>query len=93
MDYFKHDNYIVLELPMQIYEKVMTVKREFKNSFQMVHPTDVTIAGFSGVGLLDSSQELHVAFSILDNIVLTIKTSFLEVARFPSKNIFFFLLL
>ena len=93
MENFKYDTYIVLELPMQISEQVMTIKRAFKDSFQMAIPADVTIAGSSEVGLLDSNQELNVAFSVLDNIALTIKPikiSFLEGVIFPSTNAFFF---
>ncbi|MDR7207071.1 hypothetical protein COJ92_30980 [Priestia megaterium] len=93
MEHFKHDTYIVLELPIKIYEQVMTIKMTFKDSIEMVTPADITVAGSSGVGLLDPSQEPHAVYSILDNIALKIKpikTSFLEVMRFPSTNIFFF---
>src|SRR6478735_2763752 len=93
MENFKYDTYIVLELPMQISEQVMTIKRAFKDSFQMALPADVTIAGSSGVGVLDPAQEPSVVYRTLDNIALKtkpIRTSFLEVTRFPSTNIFFF---
>ncbi|WP_461672498.1 2'-5' RNA ligase family protein [Priestia megaterium] len=93
MEHFKHDTYIVLELPIKIHEQVMTIKMKFNDEIEMVTPADITIAGSSGVGLLDPAQEPQAVYSILDNIALKIKpikTSFVEVTRFPSTNIFFF---
>ncbi|MGG4019560.1 2'-5' RNA ligase family protein [Priestia megaterium] len=93
MEHFKHDTYIVLELPMKIHEQVMSIKMTFNDPIEMVTPADITVAGSSGVGLLNPAQEPHAVYSILDNIALKIKpikTSFLEVTRFPSTNIFFF---
>jgi hypothetical protein len=41
MENFKYDTYIVLELPIQISEQVMTIKRAFKDSFHMALPPSI----------------------------------------------------
>ncbi|MGG4037270.1 2'-5' RNA ligase family protein [Bacillus ginsengihumi] len=93
MEHFTHDTYIVLDVPQEISDKVMSIRSRFKDQFYMALPAEVTVAGSSGVGVLKSSQNSSNVYSRLDEIAAktkAIKASFGEVQRFPYTNIFFF---
>ena len=71
----------------------MKFRRSQKDNFFTSLPVEVTIAGSTGVGILDSSQNLPDAYSILDRIAeLTapIEAAFGPVIRFPGTDIFAF---
>ncbi|MFP7226521.1 2'-5' RNA ligase family protein [Priestia filamentosa] len=93
MDHFKHDTYVVLDLPKEITEQVRKIRYRFKDKFYTPLPPKITVAGSSGVGVLQNNQEPDQVFKILDDIatkIEPIKASFSEVKRFPYTNIFFF---
>jgi 2'-5' RNA ligase len=93
MDHFKHDTYIVLDLPKEISEQVRNIRYRFKDKFYMALPPEITVAGSSGVGVLQNDQRPNEVFKTLDDIaskIGPIKASFSQVKRFPYTNIFFF---
>ncbi|MBM7602446.1 hypothetical protein JOC75_000416 [Metabacillus crassostreae] len=64
MERFNKDTYIVLDLPMDISEKVMKIRSD--NDYIMSLPAEITIAGSSGLGILQHEQ--HPS-----NVYVTIK--------------------
>ncbi|YCA42026.1 2'-5' RNA ligase family protein [Bacillus sp. JZ8] len=93
MDHFKHDTYVILDLPKEISEQVRKIRYRFKDKFYTALPPEITVAGSSGVGVLQNNQEPDQVFKISDDIatkIEPIKASFSEVKRFSYTKIFFF---
>ena len=83
--------YFVLYIPPPACDLVMEVRRTQKDTFRSALPVEITVAGSNGVGVLDPTQDLAEAYSILDRIAATtapIKTAFGPVVRFPNTDIF-----
>lgn len=92
MEHFKHDTYVVLDLPKEISKQVMKIRYRFKDKFYMALPPEITVTGSSGVGVLEDNQKPDQVFKTLDNIaskIEPIKASFSHVTSFPHTNIFF----
>ncbi|WP_019392398.1 hypothetical protein [Priestia filamentosa] len=75
MDYFKHDTYVVLDLPKEISEQVRKIRYRFKDRFYTALPPEITVAGSSGGGVLQNNQEPDQVFKILDDIATKILIS------------------
>src|SRR5687768_1419205 len=85
--------YFVLNLPAPASTRAMEVRRAQKDTFRMALPVEISIAGSTGVGVLDATQDLPQAYAILDRIAADtapIETSFGPVVRFPGTDIFAF---
>ncbi|MCU6793387.1 2'-5' RNA ligase family protein [Paenibacillus sp. WQ 127069] len=93
MENFKHDTYVVLDLPVGISEKIMNLRSQFKDEFRMSLPAEITIAGSSGNGVIQYDQDPTQVFLTLNEIASMtkpIKATFGDVMRFPKTDIFFF---
>lgn len=69
----------------------MDIRRSQKDNFFASLPVEVTIAGSTGVGVLDPAQNLAEAYKIIDQIAedtAPIEASFGPVIRFPNTDIF-----
>jgi 2'-5' RNA ligase len=83
--------YFVLNIPAPFSERVMKLRRSQKDNFFTSLPVEVTIAGSTGVGVLESSQNLPEAYALLDRLAedtAPIETSFGPVVRYPGTDIF-----
>jgi len=83
--------YFVLNIPAPFSARVLEVRRSQKDTFFASLPVEVTIAGSTGVGVLDASQNLAEAYAALDRIAADtapITTAFGPVVRFPGTDIF-----
>ena len=83
--------YFVLNIPAPFSERVMKARRSIKDNFFTSLPVEVTIAGSTGVGILDSSQNLPDAYRLLDGVAentAPIEAAFGPVVRFPGTDIF-----
>lgn len=92
---FKYDTYIVLDLPKEIGNYINKIRSDFNDVFYTALPSEITVAGSSGVGVLELKQEVNNVFKILNSIASEtkpIKASFGGVNRFPYTNTFFFTL-
>lgn len=93
MESFKHDIYIVLDLPEEFAEKVKKIRSEYR--YPMSLPAEITVAGSSGIGVLQNEQKPNNVYTTMENIAAhtkPIKGIFGEVSRFPNTDIFFFTL-
>ena len=87
---FDADTYIVLDLPKQVSEKIKNV-REYYN-YPDALPVEITLAGSSGIGVLQGDQDQGKVFEEVDEIAAKTKPvniSFSDVSSFPNTNIFF----
>lgn len=92
MQTIKYDTYIVLDLPETTSEYIANIRTLFKDSFRMALPTEITIAGSSGLGIIDSNQSLQDVIDSVEQIASKTKpinASFREVSRFPNTDLFF----
>lgn len=92
---FDYDTYVVLDIPMPMAKKVMSIRERYRDWFVKSLPVEITVAGSSGIGVFDSTQDPEEAFVVLDTIAAEtspIEASFGEVLRFPGTDIFVFTL-
>ncbi|MFC7321502.1 2'-5' RNA ligase family protein [Halobacillus campisalis] len=93
MKSLKHDTYIVLDLPNKIADKVKEIRSEYR--YTMSLPAEITVAGSSGIGVLQYEQDSSNVYKITKDIASRtrpIKGTFGKVSRFPHTDIFFFTL-
>lgn len=65
---FVHPTYIVLDLPKDVSEKVMNIRRNNRDEFRSALPVEITVAGSTGVGTISEGQSDERVFSILKSI-------------------------
>lgn len=90
MNSFDADTYIVLDLPKQVSEKIKNVRECY--NYPDALPVEITIAGSSGIGVLQDDQDQGEVFEKVDDIAAKtrpVKVSFSDVSSFPNTNIFF----
>ncbi len=83
--------YFVLNIPAPFCDRVLGLRRTIKDNFFTELPAEVTIAGSTGVGILDPMQDLAAAYSIIDRIAdqtAPIEAAFGPAVRFPGTDIF-----
>lgn len=88
---FVADTYICLDIPSPIAEEVIHIRVQQRDTFRAALPIEITVAGSSGIGVFDETQDEREAFKILDAIAATtspIHASFKKVIRFPHTDIF-----
>lgn len=87
---FDVDTYIVLDLPKQVSEKIKNVRECY--NYPDALPVEITLAGSSGIGVLQGGQDQGKVFEEVDEIAAKTKPvniSFSDVSSFPNTNIFF----
>ncbi|MBI4673690.1 MAG: 2'-5' RNA ligase family protein [Chloroflexi bacterium] len=90
-DTFQFETYIVLDVPSPVAEAVMAVREKHRDVFRASLPTEITIAGSSGVGVLSRGQSPKEVYRLLDQIAAKtapIEAAFGTVLRFPGTDIF-----
>lgn len=70
---FVHPTYIVLDLPVEVSEKVMSIRRANQDAFRSALPVEITVTGSTGVGVISQHQEQEKVFKILKDIADTTK--------------------
>lgn len=83
--------YFVLNIPAPASRLVMEVRRAHKDVYRVSLPVEVTVAGSNGLGVLEETEDLSKAYSILDRIAADtapIETAFGPVVRFAGTNVF-----
>lgn len=83
--------YFVLYVPRPAADAVMKIRRGIKDNFFSELSVDVTLAGSTGVGIVDPMQDLAAAYRILDGIAETtapIAARFGPVTKFPGTDIY-----
>lgn len=92
---FEHDTFVILDAPAPIAQEVKAVQQRYGDDVLSSIPVHITVAGSTGVGVLDPSQGDHEAFAVLRAIAAEtapIRASFGKVLRFPNTDIFAFTL-
>lgn len=92
---FQHESYIVLDLPSPVKEKIYDIRNYHKDTLRASLPAEITVAGSSGVGVIEPGQDKELVFDTIKNIAMKtspILTSFKDVLRFPSTDLFVFTL-
>lgn len=92
---FHHESYIVLDIPEPVKEKVYDIRNYHKDKLRASLPVEITLAGSSGVGVIETGQDKEFVFNTIKNIAMNttpILTSFKDVLRFPGTDIFAFTL-
>ena len=87
---FDRNTYIVLELPEPVATTIHKIRAGQGDDFQASMPTEITIAGSSGVGPIAQDQASDELFKIIDEIATStspITVSFDKVHRFPGTDI------
>ena len=88
---FDAKTYIVLPVPSPIAEHVMAIRTESQDTFRMALPVEVTVAGSSGMGIIQENQDPEEVFRLVDKVCATtppIRVRFGPVRRFPGSDIF-----
>jgi 2'-5' RNA ligase superfamily len=88
---FEFDTYVVLDLPSPFAEQVLAIREKYLDWFRASLPAEITVAGSSGVGVIDPVQGWREAFVKLNAVAAEtppIQASFGEVLRFPNTDIF-----
>ena len=83
--------YFVLNIPAPFSDRVMGIRRTQKDNFFTSLPVELTLAGSTGVGILDAMQDLAEAYKHIDAIAADtapIQTAFGPVVRFPGTDIY-----
>lgn len=92
---FTADTYACLDVPPQVGDRVMTIRRAQQDPHGEALPPEITVAGSSGVGEFEADQDPADAFAVLDAIAAAtapIVARFGPVLRFPDTDIFVFTL-
>jgi 2'-5' RNA ligase len=90
MTMFDQNTYIVLELPEPTASTIHKIRAEQGDNFQASMPTEITVAGSSGVGPIAQDQDPAEFFKIIDKITAStppISVSFDKAHRFPGTDI------
>ena len=83
--------YFVLYVPEPFATRVMDVRHAHRDTLRSSLPVEFTIAGSSGVGVLDPEQDLSKAYASIDAIAAEtapIEVEFGPVHRFPNSDVF-----
>ena len=92
---FQHESYIVLDLPDPVKEKIYDIRNYHKDKLRVSLPVEITLAGSSGVGVIEPGQDKEFVFNTIKNIAMKtapILASFKDVLRFPGTDLFVFTL-
>ncbi len=84
--------YIVLDMPTVLTDFVMDLRMRFSKRL-LCFPVEITVAGSSGVGPLESSQELAQVCRVVSDIssqVDELSLSFPRILTFPGTGVYFF---
>jgi hypothetical protein len=77
-----HWPYVVLDVPEIIAEKVIAILMHYKDEFRASLPVEITIAGSSGNGVIESGHDASEVLSILDSIAKSKNLSKLHLERY-----------
>jgi 2'-5' RNA ligase len=83
---FDHPAYIVLELPKSISARVLDIRRRY-DPHLAAFPTEITVAGSSGIGTIAADQDHCVVYQALRQVVsghLPISSRFIGISRFAT---------
>jgi hypothetical protein len=86
---FRHPTYVILPIQPPIADHVLALRERF--GYTLAYPVEVTVAGSSGLGVLEPDQDPAGVLEVLRTIaseVGSFVTSYGEVRRFPNTNIF-----
>jgi 2'-5' RNA ligase len=88
---FEFDSYVVLDVPPPMSDRVMAIRRKHRDDFRMALPIEITVAGSSGVGVIEKDQDPDAVFDLLRTIAehtSPVIAEFGGVLRFDGTDIF-----
>ena len=88
---FESDTYICLDVPDPHSSEVMAIRRRHLDEFRSALPVEITVAGSSGVGVIESAQDPAEVFGVINSVAADsapITARFGEPLRFPGTDIF-----
>ncbi len=88
---FSYDTYIVLDVPSPIKDRILDIRKHHKDTLRASLPVEITVAGSSGVGVIEPGQDKDFVFDTLTEIATKtrpIAASFSDVFRFPGSEVF-----
>ena len=88
---FEYNSYIVLDLPSAIEQKIYDIRINNKDTIRASMPAEITIAGSSGIGVIEIGQDEEYVFNQIKNIAAKTSpftASFGNVLRFPNTDLF-----
>jgi 2'-5' RNA ligase len=91
---FPHDTFVVVDLPDAVVQHVRDLRRRYGSARQFL-PVEITIAGSSGVGVFDPTQDAEAALATLRHVARDARpfaVAFSGVARFPDSGVFYYAL-
>lgn len=88
---FSADTYIVLDLPADVAQQVLSIRKHFDFFFETI-PAEITLTGSSGVGPVSQGQDVQVFVETLERVAANtapIETHFKGVRTFPNSGVYF----
>jgi 2'-5' RNA ligase len=88
---FEHDTFVCLEVPSPASDRVLEIRRQHRDEFRAALPAEITVAGSSGVGPLEPTEDPDSVYAAFDRVAqqtAPIELSFGSVVRFPNTDIF-----
>lgn len=88
---FASESFVCLDVPEPYAGKVMDVRQRHRDEFRSSLPAEITVAGSSGVGVIEEGEDPQKVRRILDEIAEStspIRASFGPVLRFDGTDIF-----
>lgn len=89
---FPYDTFVVLDMPPHVEQHVRRIRRAYGSARQFL-PVEITVAGSSGVGVFDETQDPDEALRTVERIARDTKSfpmTFTRVARFPESGVFYY---
>lgn len=89
---FPFDTFVVLDMPPHVEQHVRHIRKAYGSARQFL-PVEITVAGSSGVGVFDETQDPDEALRTVERIARETKSfsmSFTRVTRFPESGVFYY---
>ena len=89
---FPFDTFVVVDLPPHVVQQVRGIRKAYGSARQFL-PVEITVAGSSGVGIFDATQDADEALRTLERLAGEIAPFPMEltgVTRFPGTGVFYY---
>lgn len=89
---FPFDTFVVVDMPAHVEDHVRRIRTAYGSARQFL-PVEITVAGSSGVGVFDVTQEPDEALRAVERIARAtapFPLGFSQVTRFPESGVFYY---
>ena len=89
---FPFDTFVVLDMPPHVVQHVRGIRKAYGSARQFL-PVEITVAGSSGVGIFDVTQDADEALQTLERLaggIAPFLMEFTAVTRFPKSGVFYY---